>query len=414
MKTNILLALADETWQLEAMTTLNDQPQLKIKRRCVDSVDLIAALHSGLATKVVISADFPNLSSITISSAKKLECEIFGIYIQDDRDSLEKLNGLGVKDNFALNQIDIGKSMINIIRQLSQDTEVEKFIENDNNANKIPGLISVWGTHGSPGRTTTAINVAFQLAADNFPTLLIDLDADAPSISAALGLVSEVPGISSVIHDAVKGRLSLESIEKNVIEVSKGLHVLTGISNPNRWPELRTDGLIQVLKLCSQIYQNIVCDLSAILPEATDESISDLNIFKRFDHVSRVLEVSQKVIFVLSATPLSLIRASESLEKLSEISSQEPIIILNKINTFSLEGVYQDTVTAILGRWSNPELIQRVPERPEIFAKSWMKAESVLRLGDKELNDIFSSLSKIVTNEIVPEQKVRRFLRRVG
>ena len=150
----------------------------------------------------------------------------------------------------------------------------------------------MWGTNGSPGRTSVAINLAFNLARRNSATLLIDLDAVAPSIAASLGLVSEVPGISSVVHDAIKGRLNTESIEKNVIQVDRSLHVLTGISNAKRWPELRTEGLLQVLKFCSGIYQNIVCDLSSVLPETTDSSLNDIDIFKRFDHIPKVIELA--------------------------------------------------------------------------------------------------------------------------
>jgi hypothetical protein len=62
-------------------------------------------------------------------------------------------------------------------------------------------------------------NLSFSLANKNSPTLLIDLDAIAPSVAASLGIVSEVPGISSIIHDALKGRLNIQSFEKNVIEI---------------------------------------------------------------------------------------------------------------------------------------------------------------------------------------------------
>ena len=66
VKINILLALTNETWQLEVMSNINEQNQLKIKRRCVDSVDLMSAIHLGLANKIVVSADFPNLNIETI------------------------------------------------------------------------------------------------------------------------------------------------------------------------------------------------------------------------------------------------------------------------------------------------------------------------------------------------------------
>jgi MinD-like ATPase involved in chromosome partitioning or flagellar assembly len=414
VRTNILLALTDQTWQLQVMTALNDNSQIKIRRRCVDSVDLMSAIHLGLANKVVISAGFENLNSTTISGAKKLGCDVYGIYLENDIDSLEKLVGVGVKSNFAIDETDVEKSLKGLINMLLNVSEIDKFNNELEDLSQVPGLVCVWGTNGSPGRSSVAINLSFSLASKNSPTLLVDLDAIVPSLAPALGLVSEVPGVSSLVHDALKGRLSQESIEKNVIEVNPGLHVLTGISNPKRWPELRTEGLIQVLKLCSQMYANIICDLSAVLPESTDSSLNDVDIFRRFDHIPKVLEISSRNIFVLSATPLSLIRASEALEALHEINKSEPLIILNKINEINLGQKYESTVEAILGRWVNSGSIYRIPDRPEIFAESWMRAESVQDLGDKQLNEIFDEISKEVKNEISRPPKYRRFLRKVS
>lgn len=396
------------------MTAINDNSQIKIRRRCVDSVDLMSAIHLGLANKVVISAGFENLNSTTISGAKKLGCDVYGIYLENDVDSLEKLVGVGVKSNFAIDETDVEKSLKGLINLLLNVSEIDKFSNELEDLSQVPGLVCVWGTNGSPGRSSVAINLSFSLASKNFPTLLVDLDAIVPSLAPALGLVSEVPGVSSLVHDALKGRLSQESIEKNVIEVNPGLHVLTGISNPKRWPELRTEGLIQVLKLCSQMYANIICDLSAVLPESTDSSLNDVDIFRRFDHIPKVLEISSRNIFVLSATPLSLIRASEALEALQEINKSEPLIILNKENEINLGQKYESTVEAILGRWVNSGSIYRIPDRPEIFAESWMRAESVQDLGDKQLNEIFDEISKEVKNEISRPPKYRRFLRKVS
>ena len=396
------------------MSNINDQSQLKIKRRCVDSVDLMSAVHLGLANKIVISADFPNLNVETIVNAKKMGCEIYGIYLQDDSESLEILKNFGVLINFAINTSENNKSLKTLISQLSNISEIDKFSSELEELTQIPGLISVWGINGSPGRTSTAINLSFSLANKNSPTLLIDLDAVAPSVAASLGIVSEVPGISSVIHDALKGRLNIQSFEKNVIEIDSGLHVLTGITNPKRWPELRTEGLIQVLKQASQIYPNIVCDLSAVLPETLDPNLNNLDIFRRFDHIPKVLELSTQVIFVLSANPLALIRSSESLEALSEIYKREPLIVLNKVNNFNLGAKYESTVEAILGRWTDPEQIQRIADRPELFAESWLKAESILNLGDTEIVAIFNKISNLVRNEVSKPPKYKRFLRRVS
>jgi hypothetical protein len=166
--------------------------------------------------------------------------------------------------------------------------------------------------------------------------------------------------------------------------------------------------------MCSQIYSNIICDLSAVLPESSDQSLNEVDIFKRFDHIPKVLELSSKNIFVLSATPLSLIRASESLEALREITKKEPLVLVNKVNDFNLGVKYEKTVEAILGRWTDIATIHRIPERPELFSESWLRAESIRELGDQEIIRIFDSISRIVRNEVPKPLKYKRFLRRVG
>jgi hypothetical protein len=181
VKINILLALTNQTWQLEVMSNINDQPQLKIKRRCVDSVDLMSAVHLGLANKIVISADFPNLNVETIVNAKKMGCEIYGIYLQDDSESLAILKNFGVLINFAINTSENNKSLKTLISQLSNITEIDKFSSELEELTQIPGLICVWGINGSPGRTSTAINLSFSLANKNSPTLAPAVEALPPN-----------------------------------------------------------------------------------------------------------------------------------------------------------------------------------------------------------------------------------------
>jgi len=412
VKTKILLALAENPWELELMSAINENQELQIRRRCIDSVDLLAGIHLGLANKVIISSDFKNLNFETIKSALRLGCEVIGVYLQDDLNSANNLKSLGINNCLAITPGQVGKILKVLLQKLPFDKELETFSQEISELDMIPGLISIYGTNGSPGRTSSAINLAFSLANKNSPTLLIDLDAVAPSISSALGIVSEIPGISSLVHEALKGRLSANSFSEFGFEVKPGLHVITGITNPNRWPELRTSGLLQVLDFASKYYANIICDLSAILPETTDEALSDLDIFKRFDHIPAVINKSTHLIYLTCANPLSLLRASESLEMLNEISSATPKIILNKINEYSLGEKYGSVVEAILGRWTDLEEIIRIPENSEAYAQSWMSGGPVLL--DKEIRKIFESLAHKLAREITFPPKFKQVLRKVS
>lgn len=393
MKTEIILGLNDQTWQLELISNLNDQSNLVIKRRCVDAIDLISSIQTNKSVTIIISADFALLNLETIKHISQNNLKVIGVYLADDLDQFEKLKNLGVKFTQGINFKDVESSALQLFNliETKEETITSEFT--------IPGLISIWGNPGAPGRTSVAINTAFCLAKTNRPTLLIDLDAMAPSIASSLSLVSEIPGISSVIHDAIYGKLSKSNFDKNIFEVSKNLHVITGISNAKRWLELRTTGLIEVLKYASQNYAHIVCDLSSVLPDQIDKDKFDQGIFKRFDHVPKILELSSHIVYVMQANPLSLIRCNENLEVLKEFNPLDPYIVLNRVNPVYLGKKYENLVNDILLRWTKIENIFIVEEDIELFAKYWLKAQEVVYKENKEITNSFNQLTNNLINE---------------
>ena len=403
MKTEILLGLTDNSWQLELISNLNEQSNLVIKRRCVDAIDLISSIQTNKSMTVVLSADFSMLNLETIKHIHQNNVKVIGVYLIEDLDQFEKLKNLGIKFTQGINYKDVESSALQLLNLLETKDETKSL------DSTIPGLISVWGNNGAPGRTTVAINTAHCLAKNNQPTLLVDLDAIAPSIASSLSIVSEIPGISSTIHDAMYGKLSKSNFDKNVFEVSKNLHVITGISNAKRWLELRTTGLLEVLKFASQHYANIVCDLSSVLPEQLEKDNYDQGIFKRFDHIPKTLELSSKIIYVMQANPLSLIRCNENLEILKEFNSFEPFIVLNRVNQVYLGKKYESVVDDILFRWTTSEKIIRVEEDVELFAKSWLKAQEAVNKENKQITESFNQLSNYLLNEnYLPKKGIRK------
>ncbi len=410
MKNEIILGLNDQVWQLELISNLNEQKNISIKRRCVDAIDLISSIQINKSAIVIMSADFSLLNLETINHILQNKTKVIGVYLEDDIESFDKLINLGIAKTQSINYKDVESSSNELLKKFKSEKE---FSDTESNLT-IPGLISVWGTHGAPGRTTMAINTAFRLAKQSQPTLLVDLDAVSASIAPSLSLVSEVPGISSVIHDAMYGKLNLLSFERNIFEVSKKLHVLTGISSAKRWPELRTTGVIEVLKFASQQYANIVCDLSVVLPDQFEKNKYDSGVFKRFEHIPKVLELSNKVLFVLQANPLSLIRCNENLEILKGLNGKEPLIILNKVNTLYLGQKYESVINDILLRWTSKDKIIKIEEDIETFAKSWLKAEDILSSNKANLTEAFNKISDKLMNQNYIVQKGNRKLRRAS
>ena len=403
MKTEIILGLNDQPWQLELISNLNEQSHIVIKRRCVDAIDLISSIQTNKNSSIIVSADFSLLNLETMKHITQNNLKIIGVYLVDDLEQFEKLKNLGIKFTQGINFKDVETSALQLLDLIDMKKDAVK------TSKTIPGLISIWGNPGAPGRTTVAINTAYCLARTNQPTLLVDLDAIAPSIASSLSIVSEIPGISSVIHDAMYGKLTKLNFDKNIFEVSKNLHVITGINNAKRWMELRTSGLIEVLNFASQNYAHIVCDLSSVLPDQIEKEKFDQGIFKRFDHVTKILEVSSQIVYVMQANPLSLIRCNENLEILKEINSIVPFIVLNRVNPVYLGKKYESVINDILLRWTKNENIIKVEEDIELFAKYWLKAQEVVYKESKSITNSFIELTKnLVNNNFVEKKGIRK------
>ena len=100
-------------------------------------------------------------------------------------------------------------------------------------------IIAVWGPAGAPGRSTIAIELAVELARGGRHVGLVDADTHAPSIALALGLADEGPGFAAACRQAEFGALDARELTRVSTPLGRsGVHVLTGLNRPSRWPEL--------------------------------------------------------------------------------------------------------------------------------------------------------------------------------
>jgi MinD-like ATPase involved in chromosome partitioning or flagellar assembly len=128
-------------------------------------------------------------------------------------------------------------------------------------------LLACWGSVGG-GKTSMAINLAFELASLGRSVLLVDLDSYRPAIAAQLALTEAGPGITAVLRLARAGRLDLGELQRLTQEVSFGPHnlrVLTGINAPSRWPELDGAAIDELFRFATKEYDFVVVDLASEL-----------------------------------------------------------------------------------------------------------------------------------------------------
>ena len=94
------------------------------------------------------------------------------------------------------------------------------------------------GSHGGPGRSTVALNLAAELAWRR-PTLLVDCDTYGASVAQSLGLLDEAPGMAAAAGPPTRGRSTWPRWPGWRPRWARGLRVLTGIPRAERWTELR-------------------------------------------------------------------------------------------------------------------------------------------------------------------------------
>ena len=213
---------------------------LRIVRRCIDAVELLAAARADGAVPVILSAGLPRL---TVGLVDDLRAGRSIVGLASDEEQRRLLQGLGVLSVVSVDG-DPERTMAVVSRRL-RDTGVapaaaETAPSDGDEAIPPPGgLIAVWGPQGAPGRTTVAIGVAGALARQGLRVCLVDADTYAPSAAMALGVVADVSGLVVACHRADLDSASPESIGALAIPAGDRLSILTGLTEPAQWSDLR-------------------------------------------------------------------------------------------------------------------------------------------------------------------------------
>jgi Mrp family chromosome partitioning ATPase len=171
-------------------------------------------------------------------------------------------------------------------------------------------VIAVWGPTGAPGRTSTAISIAAELAELGNDVALVDADSYGGGVAPWLGLLDETPGFAAACRLAGNDALTRTEFDRvaQYVPVPRGsLAVLTGIARPSRWPELGSERVERTLAAVAGWFDHVVVDVGFNL-EADEEIASDLFAPRRNAATLTVLEHATRLVSVGSADPLGLSR----------------------------------------------------------------------------------------------------------
>lgn len=228
-------------------------------------------------------------------------------------------------------------------------------------------VFTVWGPGGSPGRSTIAIELAYELARGGRSVLLIDADTQGAALALALGVVDEGPGFAAACRQAGIGVLDADEIHRISVPIAHAegsLRLLTGINRPARWPELTEERVGAAIRACRDWVDFVVVDVAAPL-ERDEEIVSDLDGLRRHAAGFGALRAADVVVAVASIEPVAMARFVRGHAELRAVVGSTPIaVVANRLRPGALGVDARGQVRAALARFAGTSAVSFVPLDP--------------------------------------------------
>ncbi|MDA3803362.1 MULTISPECIES: AAA family ATPase [unclassified Clavibacter] len=278
-----------------------------------------------------------------------------------------------------------------------------------------PGrVIAVWGPQGAPGRTATALAITGEIAAAGRSAVLIDADVYGGTVAATLGLLDEAPGFAAACRLAAADSLTVGELERvaqhHPSTRAPGFAVLTGISRPDRWPELAEGRVSAVLEACRTWRDHTVVDASFNL-EDDEEISSDIFAPRRNAATHAVLRGADHVVAVVSADAVGLSRFFRSYVQLLEIVDPSRVsVLVNRVRPSAGGWDAAGQVRRTLFRFGSVEAAAFVPEDRESLDAAVLAGATLRDVAPR--SPALVEWSRFTRATLLPREDASRRMRR--
>lgn len=324
-----------------------------VVRRCAELPELLAACQSGLARAAVVAEGTEGLTASLVDRLGAVGVAI--IALTDSPEEAARLQGIGVASALTgVESAELSDRIAEAVEHLTGRGPAPSSSMADTGAalktvpagpgegpdDPGPGrIIALWGPVGSPGRTTLAVNVAGELAAEGKDVILVDADSYGASVAAVLGLLDESAGLAQACRLADQGvfdAAALARVAASVATAQGTFRVLTGTTRADRWTELRAPALAVVLERARQVADIVVVDAGFCL-ESDEELSFDTMAPRRNAATLRSLELADTVYAVGAADPVGVPRLVRGLAELeAAVPQAAPVVVMNKVRASSV------------------------------------------------------------------------------
>jgi Flp pilus assembly CpaE family ATPase len=372
VKLRLVTAGAGAAWESALVQACQaGQVAAQVVHRCYDLGDLLAVAAAGQAEAAVVAADTRWLDRDALAQLAAAGLAVVGVAPAGDEASERRLRQLGlVQVGFDGDPPD---ALVERAREAlaagpgeeeappaSPDQVPPAQPERD--ARHV--LAAVWGPKGAPGRTTVAVNLAFEAAATGAEVLLVDADTHGGAVAQTLGFLDDAPGLGWAARLAGRGELDVLRLRQSVRRAAPGgPRVLPGLPRAELWTEVRPGDWEAMLDLFRVAFRVSVVDAGFCLEE--DEELLYDQVRLRRNAVTRLaVERADLVVAVARADPVGLhafIRGYQELRDLG-IPAGRIRVVVNQLRPGMFGGDRPaEQVRAALRRYVGIEPVAVVP-----------------------------------------------------
>ena len=420
--TSVLTAV---THRLEAafVRVLEQTPDLTLVRRCADVAELLSAGAAGAARVAVVSPDLRGLDRDALRHLAGHGVRVAGLVAGGDEEGERRLRQLGVAtilrpddDAPAVARalvtlagaatgtpVSDGPSVPASIALTSRDggNRPDEQLAEDDPPVPTP-VTTVWGPTGAPGRTTVAVTLAAQLAAAGVRTLLVDLDTWGASVAQVLGLVDEAPGVAAAARASEQGTLDVPGLARLAPEVVPGLRVLTGLPRADRWPELRTAAVEDMLRLARKVVDHVVVDTGFAVED--DEELSyDTAAPRRNAATLTALEAADHLVVVGAADPVGLQRLVRAVQDVAVLPSPRPTVVVTKVRSSVAGRRPERAIGDVLQRFAGMDAVRFLPWAPDECDAALLAGRSLVEVAPRaDLTVAVAELAAALDPRVAP------------
>jgi len=315
---NLIAALGLVDWEAQFVSGLG-HPMfgLQVQRRCVDGVDIRAAIQVADCQAVLVSDSTPRINQDLIAELADKGIELIAITV--DVDSWQELGASHCIKLDTSNPLSAIKQVSELLRGQTQVVEPE--------ADPKGLLIAVAGFGGACGRTTAVKELGWQLSKFGAKTCMIDSDTYGPSLDQELGFEPTQNGLLELCRSIERKNSSIQTQFDLLPAVSENLSLVAGLPRISRWTDLRVGTLRELWRKSKDVFDVVVTDIGAVLE--TDHSLMhETSLPRRHAASLTALESAQVTLICARADSVGIARLVRGYLEFHELFANSEVHVL--------------------------------------------------------------------------------------